>query len=228
MYTVYLFFFQICFSSAWRWRLRQFGSFLVSFFFIVLVWACQKVGLFFYQTLLIFQNLFFIQCKKKVISDFPPSLDLFAEPARFTLEDSSLTATEGSCAEIKCHVKRPVFERNFTWFWMKDAIWHAKNQSFTASIIYTSHISSHTVIGDYATRVKYIGSSFSTWNDLKVPHRCSILICNLKKADSGIYQFRFEGNTKWATEKMNLSVTGQWTLKSYKPSTHRVWFIVVL
>lgn len=128
-------------------------------------------------------------------------------PVYFTLKDSGLTATEGSCAEIKCLVTYPVVDRHSTWFWMKDAVWTKTN--FTAPIIYTSNKSLHNVREDYATRVKYIGSSSSTWKNLEVPRQCSILICNLKKADSGNYQFRFEGNIKWITKIFYLSVTGQ-------------------
>lgn len=140
---------------------------------------------------------------------FPPPSGLSFEPVYFTLEGSSLTATEGSCAEIKCLVDtNPEVDRNSKWFWMKDAKWNEDNRNFSASIIYSSHDSSNSVSGDYATRVKYVGTSSSTWNDVNLPRQCSILICNLKKGDSGNYSFRFEGNIKWMAEGIKLNVTG--------------------
>lgn len=141
---------------------------------------------------------------------FPPPSGLSSEPEYFTLEGSSLTATEGSCAEIKCLVTiNPEVDGNSKWFWMKDAKWDKDNRNFSASIIYSSHNSSNSVSGDYATRVKYVGSSSSTWNEPMLPRQCSILICNLKKGDSGNYSFRFEGKIKWITEGIKLKVTGQ-------------------
>lgn len=127
----------------------------------------------------------------------------------FTLEQSSLTATEGSCAEIKCHVKTYVAATDSIWFWMKNAKWDEKNNNFTSSIIYSSNNSLVTVSPGYARRVKYIGSSSSTWNMPKLPHQCSILICDLEKEDIGKYRFRFEGHFKWVTAETQLSVTGQ-------------------
>lgn len=147
---------------------------------------------------------------KKIVFNFPPPSGLSSVPVYFTLEGSSLTATEGSCAEIKCLVAtNPGVDRNSKWFWMKDAKWDKDNQNFTASIIYSSHSSSNPVTEDYATRVKYVGSSSLTWNEAKLPRQCSILICNLKKGDSGNYSFRFEGTMKWITEGIKLKVTGQ-------------------
>lgn len=141
---------------------------------------------------------------------FPPPSGLSSEPVYFTVEGSSLTATEGSCAEIKCLVTtNPEVDRNSKWFWMKDAQWDQGNQNFSGSIIYSSHNPFNPVSGDYATRVKYVGSSFSTWNEVKLSRQCSILICNLKKEDSGNYSFRFEGKKKWMTEGIKLNVTGQ-------------------
>lgn len=143
-----------------------------------------------------------------MVSDFSPPSDFSPECEYFTLEGSSMTATEGSCAEIKCLAKCTVSDINANWFWIKDAQWDAKNKNYTGSIIYSSHNSPYTVSEDYATRVKYIGSSSLTWNKWVMPE-CSILICNLKKEDNGSYIFRFLGEIKWATKEMNLSVTGQ-------------------
>lgn len=141
---------------------------------------------------------------------FPPPSGLSYDPEYFTLEGSSLTATEGSCAEIKCLVTvDPEVDGNSKWFWMKDAIWHQDNGNFSGSIIYSSQNSSNSVSGDYATRVKYVGSSSSTWNELTLPRQCGIRICNLKKGDSGNYSFRFEGKIKWITKEIKLNVTGQ-------------------
>lgn len=44
---------------------------------------------------------------------------------------------------------------------------------------------------------------------------CSILICDLKKNDSGEYSFRFVGNSqviKWATENVTLKVEGKFEI----------------
>lgn len=143
---------------------------------------------------------------------FPPPSGLSSEPVYFTLEGSSLTAAEGSCAKIKCLVTtNPEVDRNSKWFWIKDAKWDEGNRNFSGSIIYSSHNTFNSVSGDYAMRVKYVGSSSSTWNEqrLNEPRQCSILICNLKKADSGNYRFRFDGEINWITEGIKLSVTGQ-------------------
>lgn len=193
-----------CLSSAWRWRLRHFGLLLVVFC------AWQKVGLFSYHTVHFFPRIHF---SNNLVSDFSPPSDRSPEPVYFTLKDGSLTATEGSCAEIKCLARHVDVDRNSKWFWMKDAKWDEENKNFTASIIYSSHNSLYTVSGDYATRVKYIGSPFTTWNNPQLTQKCSILICNLKKGDSGSYKFRFEGKIKWATAEIKLSVTGQWNIR---------------
>lgn len=123
-----------------------------------------------------------------------------------------MTATEGSCVEIKCLVTSPV-DTDSKWFWMKNAEWDENNKNFSGSIIYSSN-SLYTVNPAYAMRVKYVGSSLSTWNDLKLAPRCSILICDLQKGDSGQYCFRFNGNIKWKTEIMQLTITGKWQLES--------------
>lgn len=138
------------------------------------------------------------------MSEFCPPTDL----EYVTLEGSSLTATEGSCAEIKCLFKYHDVDGNSRWFWIKDAKWETNYQNFSGSILYSSPNSLNTVSEDYATRVKYTGSLFSRWNS-QWTQKCNILICNLTKEDNGNYSFRFEGKIKWITNEIKISVRGQ-------------------
>ncbi|XP_037642070.1 B-cell receptor CD22 isoform X2 [Sebastes umbrosus] len=129
------------------------------------------------------------------------------KPILFTLEDSHLTAPEGSCIEIKCRVTHPINDLDAYWFWMKNASW--KDNILSGTVIYSTNRAERRVSPDFANRVKYIGSPSSNWNNH--PQRspkplCSILICNLKKTDSGDYSFRFQGRVKWMTEKVTLTV----------------------
>ncbi|XP_071326037.1 B-cell receptor CD22 isoform X2 [Trachinotus anak] len=89
---------------------------------------------------------------------------------------------------------------------MKDGKWNEKDNDFTGTIIYSANDSIRPVSLDFVDRVKYIGSSTSKWKDWNSVRKplCSILICNLKKSDSGEYSFRFVGNSKtqtWMTKK---------------------------
>ncbi|XP_026172633.1 B-cell receptor CD22 [Mastacembelus armatus] len=122
----------------------------------------------------------------------------------FKIEERQLTALEGTCTEIKCTVTES-FNDEAYWFWMKDAEWFQSD--FNATVIYSTDHVKRPVSPDFADRVKYIGTSFigRYFKD----SLCSILICNLKKTDSGQYSFRFAGKNKvWVTKKnVTLTVT---------------------
>ncbi|XP_026226786.1 B-cell receptor CD22 [Anabas testudineus] len=132
------------------------------------------------------------------------------ESAPFKLDDSELSAIEGSCIEIKCRVTRSVPADDAYWFWMKDAQWIDAHKNFTATIIYSTNNLTRPVSPDFAGRVQYVGSSSSDWKSLSTPEKplCSVLICNLRKNDSGQYSFRFIGPNKknWVTKK-NVTLT---------------------
>ncbi|CAI5662093.1 unnamed protein product [Oreochromis niloticus] len=126
----------------------------------------------------------------------------------FKLQDSNLTATEGSCIEIKCQVLKSVTDAQASWFWMKDAVWI--NGSFSATTIFSSSESKHPVNAHFAKRVKYVGSLSTSWKN--APSQwCSILIDDLNKTDTGNYSFRYVGTSQndiWTTQPfMNLTVT---------------------
>lgn len=160
-----------------------------------------------------FSPIPFIHILYNTVSVFSIATDFSSiSPPYFELEDKSLTATEGSCVEIKCLIKIPV-DPDSRWFWIKNAKWDESNKNFSGSIVYSSN-SLYTVDPAYATRVKYAGSPISTWNDLNVAPRCSILICDLQKEDSGEYFFRFNGYFKWRTQNLQLTITGKWQVES--------------
>uniref|UniRef100_A0A8C4GEE8 B-cell receptor CD22 n=1 Tax=Dicentrarchus labrax TaxID=13489 RepID=A0A8C4GEE8_DICLA len=116
---------------------------------------------------------------------------------------------EGSCTEIKCRVKSRIIIDDAHWFWMKNGHWNGSY--FIATIIYSSNESKRPVSPDYKGRVEYIGSPSSSWGDYSTSQKplCSILICDLKKTDSGLYSFRFAGKDKhkWVTKNLTLTVT---------------------
>lgn len=126
----------------------------------------------------------------------------------FKLLDSNLTATEGSCIEIKCQVIESVTDDQAPWFWMKDAVWI--NGSFSATTIFSSSKSKHPVNAHFAKRVKYVGSPSISWKN-PPSQWCSILIHDLNKTDTGNYSFRYVGTSQndiWTTQPfMNLTVT---------------------
>lgn len=142
-------------------------------------------------------------------SDFSTPTDVSPNPTYFKLEHHLLTATEGSCAEIKCHVSQSIDITDSNWFWMKDPKWDSEKNDFNSTIIYSSNNSLYPVSPAFATRVKYIGSASTTWEITKSSPQCSILICNLEKGDNGEYSFRFKGNIIWSTKPVRLSITGQ-------------------
>lgn len=130
--------------------------------------------------------------------------------ALFKLEESKLTAKEGSCIEIKCTVLKNINHVGLYWFWMKNANWNEDLKDFNATIIYSTNNSLRPVSPDFADRVHYTGSPFSSWrNSYRSTPKCSILICNLNKTDSGNYSFRYVGSVsseKWKTNVVNLTV----------------------
>uniref|UniRef100_A0A8C9YCJ4 B-cell receptor CD22 n=1 Tax=Sander lucioperca TaxID=283035 RepID=A0A8C9YCJ4_SANLU len=123
---------------------------------------------------------------------------------------SPLTATEGSCIEIKCNVTNNVEPKDAYWFWIKNPHWSVND--FTGTIIYSTNETVRPVSSDFADRVKYTGSPSLSWNNRprSPPVLCSILICNLNKTDSGNYAFRFVGTKVWKTEDANLKVIGKY------------------
>lgn len=134
----------------------------------------------------------------------------------FKLDNKTLTATEGSCTEIECFVHNNPRIHSAYWFWMKDAKYRKEDGTFDATIIYSTDPSKRPVSKDFEGRVRYTGSPPSSWeNPSKPSTRCNIMICNLSRADSGNYTFRFrhysdsENAIKWATQPLNLKVTGK-------------------
>ncbi|XP_010788680.1 B-cell receptor CD22 [Notothenia coriiceps] len=120
----------------------------------------------------------------------------------FSLKETPLTATEGSCIKITCNVNKRVDVVDAHWFWMKNATWD--KGSFTGTVIYSSNNTLRSVSPAFAERVSYIGSPFSRWKDDGTPSKeCSIIICNLTKTDSGNYYFRYigkQGRDTWMTK----------------------------
>nr|XP_019948231.1 PREDICTED: B-cell receptor CD22-like [Paralichthys olivaceus] len=118
---------------------------------------------------------------------------------------STAEATEGSCFEIKCSVIKDLYDRSAYWFWMKDAQYDDNRKDFSSTVIYSSKSSTRPVSPDFANRVKFTGSSSSSWRN---GHSCSILICDLRTSDSGRYSFRYveTGKNRWATKDMTLNV----------------------
>lgn len=143
-------------------------------------------------------------------SDFSTPTDVSPYPTRyFKLEDGPLTAAEGSCAEIKCHVTESVDIKDSNWFWMKDPKWDDEKKDFNSTIIYSSNNSLYPVSPAFATRVKYVGSASTTWKTPGLSSQCSILICKLEKGDNGEYHLRIKGNLIWKTDAVRLSIIGQ-------------------
>lgn len=134
----------------------------------------------------------------------------------FKLLDSHLTAKEGSCIDIKCKVTASVDASDANWHWMKDAFWNETTKDFEGTIIYCEAKSFCPVSPEFATRVKYIGSSSANWKYATDQKLCDISICNLNKNDSGEYLFRFYGKKKWATKPVNLSVEGKYNNQKTK------------
>ncbi|KAK2844927.1 hypothetical protein Q5P01_011586 [Channa striata] len=129
-------------------------------------------------------------------------------PIYLTLKHQKLTATEGSCINIKCEVINPLSDDGGAyWYWLKDAKWN--DNDFIGTVIYSTNTTVQPVSLDFADRVKYIGSVFSTWKHANHRQKCNILICNLKKNDSGEYAFRYKrGDVKWSTNpNVTLEIT---------------------
>ncbi|XP_047196708.1 B-cell receptor CD22 isoform X3 [Hippoglossus stenolepis] len=128
----------------------------------------------------------------------------------FKLESGWLLATEGSCSEIKCQVTEDVDDHDANWFWMKDRRWVESDKDFTSTVIYSTNTWTRPVSPDFANRVKYIGSSSSSWrNSYSAWPKplCSILICDLRRSDSGKYSLRLVGRKQWLSEEVTLNVT---------------------
>lgn len=123
-----------------------------------------------------------------------------------------LTAKEGSCVTIECRVQDPVVSDGAKWFWMKDASWDNNNKTFVNATYIYSTDKDRPVSQDIARRVTYVGPEPSGRNTGYYSGKYySILICDLKKTDSGDYKFRFIGLDKWVTqEPAKLTVTGQY------------------
>lgn len=122
-----------------------------------------------------------------------------------------MAAKEGSCITIKCTLTSLMKHEQGQWFWMKNAKWNDNTKNFTGTIV-NSNMKAQTPAPEFADRVKYIGSvnfGRATQSD------CSLLINNLEKTDSGIYKFRYIGETdKWMSEPgLSLTVEGKFTLQ---------------
>lgn len=129
--------------------------------------------------------------------------------------DPQVISKEGSCTEIKCNVTESVYDHGAYWFWMKDAIYNTTIKDFIGTVVYSTSNSTRPVSEEFSHRVKFSGSPFSTWRSAKTgsPKNCNILICNLKKTDSGQYSFRYVGpnDNKWSTQRNSiLTVEGMY------------------
>ncbi|XP_008429444.1 B-cell receptor CD22 [Poecilia reticulata] len=129
----------------------------------------------------------------------------YCQNIKFSLMSPAQTATEGSCIEIKCKPVQPVsINTEAYWFWMKDANWTTE-MGFVGTNIFSSNEAERPVSPEFKNRVKYLSSPTSGKRDPS--EVCNILICNLKKTDSGEYMFRYIlGTFKWRTENFNLTV----------------------
>lgn len=139
--------------------------------------------------------------------------DVSAQKEYFRLDKGHMSATEGSCAEIICEVVSPVDTSGAYWFWMKDGEWNNTTSYYDKGfIVYSTDTVSRPVHPEYTKRVKYVGSPDSDWNYYSLANRCNILICDLKKSDTGEYMLRIIGprNFKWSTRpNIHLTVTGE-------------------
>lgn len=136
----------------------------------------------------------------------------------FSIQDNELSATEGSCAEIKCNTVAGSSTRTAKWFWMKDPVWDPEKRNFF-NISYVYSTDEQDVSADFRDRVKFTGTGPPWYNG----RTCSIQICNLKKTDSGNYQFRFlgSGNYKYSAGDTKLTVTGKYD----HPISKDLWII---
>ena len=103
----------------------------------------------------------------------------------------------GSCSEMECK------ETN-------DGMYE-KDKNFISTVIYSTNNLTRPVSPDFANRVKYIGSSSSSWrNGYSVGPKplCSILICDLRTSDSGKYYLRIKGKLTGLSEEVTLNVEG--------------------
>lgn len=118
---------------------------------------------------------------------------------------------EGSCVEIKCGVEKTVAVSDPAyWFWMKDGVYDDKEKAYRATIIYSTNESKRPVSPQFKNRVSYTGSPPTNWWKYSHSQSCSILICDLNKMDSGIYEFRYiRGDIKWVTKPTTLEITGK-------------------
>ncbi|XP_060936988.1 B-cell receptor CD22-like [Limanda limanda] len=145
--------------------------------------------------------LFFLALMKHVSTSDPRN--------PFELEPGGLLATEGSCVEVKCQVTEDVDDLDAYWFWLKDAQW--VDSDYRSTVIYSTINLKRPVSPDFANRVKYIGSSSSSWKNsysAEPKPLCSILICDLRTSDSGKYSLRFVGRSPdlWLSEEVTLNV----------------------
>lgn len=110
---------------------------------------------------------------------------------------------------------------------MKDPVY--VNQQYNATIIYSSSKTERPVNPQFVNRVKYVGSEDTKWITLSSPEKCSVLIHDLKKTDSGNYSFRFvgEGNYKWVTQPFtSLIVAGKYKDQNTENNLHILKFIL--
>ncbi|XP_038163072.1 B-cell receptor CD22 [Cyprinodon tularosa] len=119
--------------------------------------------------------------------------------------ERTLTAKEGSCIEMKCNPGElfNTFDTAY-WFWMKNANWSEKIKDFVGTVVSSTNESQRSVSAEFKYRVKHISSPKRGKLDLEQVYR--ILICDLRKSDSGLYQCRFVGDDKWKTDPWNLTV----------------------
>lgn len=178
------------------------------FLFLALIISMIFITLPYYKCLLESTHLTLTLCAFATTDFYCASQRIY-----FKLDNKTMTATEGSCTEIECSVhNNPSNIHSSYWFWMKDAKW--EDGTFDATIIYSSDLSKRPISKDFEGRVRYTGSPTSSWENPSIPStRCNIMICNLSRADSGNYTFRFrhysEKAIKWITEPLNLTVTGK-------------------
>ncbi|XP_061738824.1 B-cell receptor CD22-like [Nerophis ophidion] len=115
-----------------------------------------------------------------------------SEPPKISFEMSSSpqSAKEGSCITLTVRVNGIISLTDGDWFWIKDPLW--KNKDFEGPVIFSADSHRRPVHPDFASRVKPADDKRSSRS------RNDILICDLKKSDSGNYTFRYIlGDFKW-------------------------------
>ncbi|XP_063292167.1 B-cell receptor CD22 [Pelobates fuscus] len=108
-----------------------------------------------------------------------------------------IVAWNDSCVRIDCKIKYTETLKTYVWF--QNPMFNETIKEFQGNIVYNSSME-NAVNSPFQDRVQYVG---------KESDDCSILIKQLHREDSGIYQLRmWTNNKKWmSTNKLNLTVS---------------------